>query len=392
MEHGGMKKFTLGFIALLAIALGFVHWFLPGILERTHNTYVQHQAYQIRDEVAALHDSLFVADLHADSLLWKRNLLRRSKTGHLDLPRLQQGNVALQVFSATTKSPKNLNYSKNTADSDDITTLAIAQFWPIATWHSIYERARYQLQLLFEFADSSDGMLDVVLSKSDMQALVKQRNTGRKVVGGLFLIEGGHPLEGDLDNLDRLFDQGLRIAGLVHFFDNELGGSLHGVGGGGLTPFGRQVIQRGDELGLIFDVAHASPRMVRDVLALTNRPVVLSHGGVKGQCDQNRNLEDSLMQDIARKGGVLGVGYWQGAVCDVSPDGIVRSIRYAINLMGEDHVALGSDYDGAVAVAMDASELAILTQTMLDQGFTETEIRKVMGENVKRFLLEHLPD
>jgi microsomal dipeptidase-like Zn-dependent dipeptidase len=104
-----------------------------------------------------------------------------------------------------------------------------------------------------------------------------------------------------------------------------------------------------------------------------------------------RNLDDDLMLELAAKGGILGIGYWDGAVCDPTPLGIVKAIRRAIELLGENNVALGSDYDGTTEVLMDTSELAILTSVMLEQGFDEREIRKVMGENVKRFLLENLP-
>jgi microsomal dipeptidase-like Zn-dependent dipeptidase len=120
--------------------------------------------------------------------------------------------------------------------------------------------------------------------------------------------------------------------------------------------------------------------------------VILSHGGVKGTCDTARNLDDELMQDIAMHGGVVGIGYWDGAICDPSPKGVVSAIRYAIDLMGVEHVALGSDYDGATAVTFDVSELSVLTEEMLQAGFTEDEIRAVMGENVKQFLLANLPD
>jgi len=378
--------------AIVLLGIAFVHWFLPSIIEGSMNVVVPHEPYQVRPDVARFHKSLFVADLHADSLLWKRDLLKRSQVGQIDLPRLQEGNVALQVFSATTKAPAGLNIEENTADSDNITMLAVAQFWPVATWSSIYERARYQLQKLWGFAEDSDGALIVLQSKSDLRSLVKRRSSGEDVVGGLYLIEGAHSLEGDIENLDKLFEQGLRISGLTHFFDNDLGGSLHGISGEGLTEFGKQVVKLAGELEVIIDVAHASPAMVRDVLSMSDRPVILSHGGIKGACDTSRNLTDELMVDIAAHGGIIGIGYWNSAVCDHSPSGIVRTIRYAIELMGVDHVALGSDYDGAVTTALDSSELAILTQTMMDDGFSEEEIRKVMGENVKRFLLENLPD
>ncbi len=385
-----MKKFLVIVLLLMVAALSYAQWILPGQLEKSTNINLAHDPYAISDRAQELHDSLFIADLHSDSLLWKRNLLERSDVGHMDLPRLREGNVALQVFSATTKSPSGQNYESNEADSDTITSLAIVSFWPFRTWGSIYERAVYQLEKLHRLADGSD--LTVITSKKGMREFIAQKERGEPVIAGLYLIEGAHPLEGDLENLDLLFDQGLRITGLTHFFDNELGGSLHGISKEGLNDFGRSVVRRANELGLIIDIAHASPQMVADVLEQSSSPAILSHGGVKGLCDSARNLDDSLMVEFARKGGVVGIGYWEGAICDVTPKGIVQAMRYAIDIMGVEHVALGSDYDGATAVMFDTSELAILTQTMLQEGFTEHEIRMVMGENVKRFMLENLPD
>jgi microsomal dipeptidase-like Zn-dependent dipeptidase len=376
---------------LILIALALLHWVLPGQIEGSMNLVREHAPYAIRADAQALHDSLFVADLHTDSLLWKRDLLSESDIGHVDLPRLQRGNVALQVFSATTKSPSGQNYEENTGDSDNITLLAVAQMWPVRTWTSIFERAQFQLEKLKQFAADSEGELVVIESSADMQRFIAQREQNENTVAGIYLIEGAHPLEGELDNLDRLFDEGLRITGLTHFFDNRLGGSLHGLNGEGLTPFGEDVIRRANELGIIIDVAHASPQMVNEVLDLATSPVILSHGGVKGLCDMSRNLDDALMQRIAAHGGLIGIGYWDGAACDITPLGVVRSIRYAIDLLGVDHVALGSDYDGSTEVLFDTSELAVLTQTMLDEGFSETEIRKVMGENAKQFFLANLP-
>jgi microsomal dipeptidase-like Zn-dependent dipeptidase len=384
-----MKRLLAGIGITALVVFAVLQWVLPARIEAGQNIVLPHDPYVVSDSAIALHNSLFIADLHSDSLLWKRNLLARSSIGQMDLPRLREGNVALQVFSATTKSPAGLNYDRNDGGSDDITKLAVVSLWPPASWSSLYERAVYQLVKLHGFAAHSE--LTVVTSKKDMSDLIARRERGEPAIAALYLIEGAHPLEGDLENLDRLFSQGLRIVGLTHFFDNELGGSLHGISGDGLSDFGRSVVQRANELGAIIDVAHASPRMVAEVLQLSSTPVILSHGGIKGNCESARNLDDALMQEIARKGGLIGIGYWDAAVCDVTPAGIARAIRSAIELMGVAHVALGSDYDGTVTVSFDTSELVVLTDAMLQAGFTEEEIRRVMGENVKQFLLDNLP-
>lgn len=385
-----MKKAGAVVALILVAGLAYVHWVLPDRAEAARNINLPHADYSPAKGALDLHERLFVADLHSDSMLWKRNFLEHSDIGHMDLPRLKLGNVALQIFSATTKSPAGQNYEENSADArDNITLLAVLSFWPISTWNSIYERAVYQLGKLKSYAEESE--LSLITSRDGLRDLVERRERGENVVGAIYLIEGAHPLEGDIANLDALFEAGLRIAGLTHFFDNELGGSLHGTSGDGLTNFGRDVVRRANELGLIIDVAHASPRMVEDVLALSARPVILSHGGMKGACDTPRNLSDALMMDIAGAGGLVGIGFWDAAVCDTTPAGIARSLRYAIDLLGVEHVALGSDYDGSTAVEFDASELMVLTEALLNAGFTEAEIRAVMGENVRRFMLAELP-
>ncbi|MDH4109709.1 MAG: membrane dipeptidase [Gammaproteobacteria bacterium] len=385
-----MKKLAVIAVLVVLALLVYADRFLPAQIERGMNVNLPHEPYSISDAARALHETLFVADLHTDSLLWKRDLRKRAEHGHMDLPRMRDGNIALQVFSATTKSPAGQNYERNEDASDRITLLAIAQFWPPRTWTSIYERAVYQLDKLKDLAATGEVVL--LLDRNDVRELAARRQRGEKVIGAVYLTEGGHPFEGDIAKVDALFEEGLRITGLTHFFDNELGGSLHGISGDGLTEFGRAVVRRADELGLILDVAHASPRMVAEVLELSDRPVVLSHGGIKGVCDTARNLSDELMRDVAAHGGLVGIGFWDAAVCDVTPDGVVAAIRYAIDLLGEEHVALGSDYDGSTAVTFDASELAVLTDAMLRAGFTEQEIRLVMGENIRRFLLENLPE
>ena len=386
-----VRNLLLTLVGLVVIALIGVFAFLPGYFEAQTNVVVPHEPYPITAEAQQLHASLLIGDLHSDTFLWHRDLLARGNRGHVDLPRLVEGNVALQLFTAVTKSPEGQNYDENTGDTDRITTLVMLQRWPMRTWNSLYERAAYQAERLDRAAARSDGRIRVIRTAGQLSTALAERSQGEDVTSALLGIEGSHALDGDLANIQNLYDAGYRTMGLHHFFDNELGGSLHGTSGGGLNAFGRAAVEEMLRLGVIIDVAHSSEATVDDVLAMTDRPIFVSHTGVYGACESARNISDDHMQRISAEGGLIGIGYWEGAICDNTPEGVVRSIRYAIGLVGLEHVALGSDYDGATTVQFDTSELAVLTQTMLDQGFSEAEIRAVMGENAITFFLENLP-
>jgi len=309
----------------------------------------------------------------------------------VDVPRLVEGGVAVQVFSTVTKAPKALNYEENTGDSDQITGAVILQRWPVRTWGSLYERARYQAQRLNKAAQRSDGALVFLRTGADLESVLEARANGQTVTGGLMATEGSHALDGSLDNIQNLYNEGFRMMGLHHFFDNKLGGSLHGVSKAGLSDFGHDAVVEMNRLGIMIDVAHSSEAVVDDVLALSTTPLVVSHTGVKGACDQPRNISDDHMLRIATAGGLIGIGYWDGAVCDATPAGVAKSIAYAVKLVGEEHVALGSDYDGATSVYFDTSELSVLTQALLNEGLSGQQIRAVMGGNQIRFFRKYLP-
>lgn len=351
------------------------------------NPVLTHPPYPVSEETKSLHKTLYVADLHADSLLWKRNIQKRKNYGQVDLPRLKEGGVNLQVFSAVTKSPRGLNFDENDANApDDIALLAKAQLWPLKTWSSIYERAAYQAQKLHKIAAKESNNLIVAKRKSDL-------NQDKDILVGLLLTEGSHPLEGKIENIQRLYDEGYRAMGLQHFFDNELGGSMHGKSQAGLTDFGKKAVKEMERLGIMIDVAHSSVASVRDTLALTRHPVFISHGGTISHCPKtiNRNLPDDILIEIANRGGIIGIGYFEGVICDISPKGIAAAIIHAVNLLGEDAVALGSDFDGTVTTSLDTSELAAITHELIEQGMDEHVIRKVMGENVLTFFAANLP-
>jgi microsomal dipeptidase-like Zn-dependent dipeptidase len=204
-------------------------------------------------------------------------------------------------------------------------------------------------------------------------------------------VEGAHVLEGEIGNLEVLWRAGYRMVGLVHFFDNELGGSAHGVAKGGLTPFGREVVKQAEARGMLVDLAHASARTIDDVLAMATRPVVVSHTGVRGTCDNIRNLSDDQLTGIARTGGVVGIGFWDTAVCGTDAAAIARAIKHAVSVIGADHVALGSDFDGAVDVPFDVTGLPLLVDALLAEGLSDDQIARIMGGNVVRLLEGSLP-
>jgi microsomal dipeptidase-like Zn-dependent dipeptidase len=343
-------------------------------------------------ETRKLHDSLQIVDLHADSLLWGRDLLYRSNRGHVDVPRLLEGNVTLEVFTAVTKTPRGLNYEKNDANSDNIFWLALAQRWPLRTWSSLTERALYLARRFDATVAASNGTLVPIRNTRDLAAYLQRREKEKRITAGILGIEGAQALDGKLENLESLTDAGYRYISLAHFYDDEFAGSSAGVHKGGLTPLGRQLVKRMNERKVIVDLAHASPQTIRDVLSLATRPVLYSHGGLRGNCDNRRNLTDEEARGIARTGGIVGIGFWPTAVCGSDAKAIAKAIRYAIGVVGAEHVALGSDFDGAVHTPFDASQLPVLTDALLKEGLRQEEIRAIMGENALRFFRENLPD
>lgn len=386
-----IRKIALIVTGLVLVAALLFFTAGPIWLEWQMNQREQIALPEVSEEAQQLHDGLVIADMHADTLLWRRDPLRYANRGHVDLRRLERGNVALQVFSSVTKSPAGLNYDSNPSDSDNIFWLAVAQLQPIRTWNSLIERSLWHATRLERAEERSAGRLRIIRSAADIDRLIADRANREQVTGAMLSVEGLHNLEGDFANLERLYDAGFRMASPTHFFDNELGGSMHGLEKGGLTDFGRRVIRAMEERGMIVDIAHASPAMVDDILRMARRPVVSSHGGVQAICEVNRNLSDDQIRAVAENGGVIGIGYWDGALCSLEPDRVVDSILHVRALVGVDHVGLGSDYDGSTTVGFDTSQIAIITQLLIDRGVPEDEIAAIMGGNVIRLLRQGLP-
>ena len=383
-----MRKLLIAVAVLAAVALGIFFYVVPRYVDASHNKLTgAARATQTSD----LHRRLIVADLHADSLLWDRNLLQENAWGHVDIPRLIKGNIALQAFSVVTKTPRGLNIERNSAASDNIRLLSFAQRWPPRTWTSPLQRALYQAEKLHDFAARSNGMLSIIKSRAGLEAYIAKRRTQSGVTAGWLTIEGAHALEGELANLDALYQAGFRMIAPTHLADSDIGASASGESQRGLTPLGEQWVTEMARRNMIIDLAHASQQTIDDVLRLSQRPVIVSHTGVKGACNNNRNLSDEQIKRIAKNGGLIGIGFWSNATCGSDVAAIVKAIRYAVKVGGIGHVALGSDWDGYVATPIDAAGMGAITAALEQAGFDETAIRSIMGENVVRFLSRALP-
>ncbi len=387
-----MKRALVVFLVLLTVlALGFFT-VGPKLFDRAANRVLSEGPFIASERAERLFDELFVVDLHADPLLWDRDLSKRLGYGAVDIPRLIEGNVAVQSFFIVSKSPWTQNIDSTPSDSDAITTLITVQGWPRRTYRSLLERALFQAGRLHQLASESEGTMVVIESQEDLRRYRDARSKGRIKVAGILGVEGAHVLEGELTNLQKLFDAGVRIVAPTHFFDNAIGGSMHGIDKAGLSELGRAMIREMESRGMLLDLAHASSALIKDALALSTRPVIVSHTGVRGTCDNNRNLSDAQLRAIAATGGVVGIGYWDTAVCGEDAAAIAAGVVYAVEQIGARHVALGSDFDGAVPVPFDTTGLPLIVDALLEKGMSDDDIRLVMGENAARVFAEVLPD
>lgn len=144
--------------------------------------------------------------------------------------------------------------------------------------------------------------------------------------------------------------------------------------------------------GMLIDLAHASSVTLREVTAMATKPVIVSHTGVKGTCNNNRNLSDEELRAIARTGGIVGIGYWETAVCGRDARAIARAIQHAVKVVGAEHVALGSDFDGAATMPFDVNGVPLITDALRRAGMSEHDMRLIMGANVARVLSQTLPE
>lgn len=385
-----MKKWTFRILIGLAILYGLAILILPKLIDKKINKITQKAPYKVSTEAQELFNSLeFIADLHCDALLWKRDLNQKNDAGQVDIPRLIEGKVSLQAFTIVTNAPFGINFKDN-KESNMLVVQSIFSGRKPSAWFSYFGRAIAQTDELKKFAEKSDGNFRVLLSSADLENYLSDKKSHPEMSAGFIGLEGLYPLEGKIENLEKLYQAGVRMMAPVHFIDNELGGSAHGVSHEGLTEFGKEVIREIEKKKIILDIAHSSPKLIDDILKIYHKPIITTHTGVQGVCPSQRNLTDKHLKAIAQSGGLIGIAFFNEAVCGPDALSIAKSIKYTVDLVGAEYVALGSDNDGAITAPFDITGLNLLVEAMLNVGLSPDQIRKVMGENVKNFWLNNL--
>jgi len=327
-----------------------------------------------------LQQRAFVADAHADSLMWNRDLTEQSSAGHVDFPRLRHAGVKLQCFTVVTQGFPIVG---------GFPLFAAYRRWPREAWRSEWTRAQWQIHRLEELCRRSSGQVELVRSAADIS-----RNFAQGRLSAVLGVEGAHVLEGDGSRVQELFDRGVRFMSLTHLSNNELGGSSFPLmPRKGVTALGREVLEAMAQLGISVDVAHASDATLRDILSHPRGRPFCSHTGVRGIQGGWRNLPDDALRTIAERGGVVAILFATVYLGGNQIADVVRHIEHAMAVMGEDGVALGSDFDGMVPLPKgmkDVRDLHLLTDALLER-HPEARVEKILGGNLRRFLNETLP-
>lgn len=247
---------------------------------------------------------------------------------------------------------------------------------------------QHVVRLIQRYHQEISANADLAVHCTDMQQIHAAVSAGK--TAALLSIEGGEALGGDLAALWMFYQLGVRLLTLTWNHANELADGITEPRGGGLTAFGRQVVQRMNELGMVIDVSHLSERAFWDVAELSDKPFVASHSCVKKLCAHPRNLTDAQIQAIVDAGGCIGVNFYTGFLTEgerCTSDDIVRHLTYLCEHGAAKHVGLGSDFDGVESLPEDirgAEDLPILFEKLQQAGFTEEMQKDIASANFLR--------
>ena len=242
-----------------------------------------------------------------------------------------------------------------------------------------------------------DQIEDIVKKNSDYVSIARtpadlwtNKQQGKKSI--MLGIENGHALEGSLDNLRHFAERGIVYMTLCHNGDNDICDSARGSQThGGVSAFGKEVIREMNRLGIMVDLSHAAESSFYDALELSKTPIVCSHSSCRALCDHPRNLTDDQMRALAKKGGVMQVTLYNGFLVkdgEATIEDAMRHLEHAIEVMGIDHVGLGTDFDGdgGIRGLANSAELIQFTRQLLARRYTEEDIQKIWGGNFLRVM------
>jgi membrane dipeptidase len=327
-------------------------------------------------EARALHARSPAIDLHADSLMWSRwvgyDLHARHDPplpyaaigGHVDVPRLVEGGIGAQFFG--------------------LVSLPIGQRRGLA---SVVDE---QIDALHTAIRADPERLVLTRRAEEVEAA-----SARGAVAALLGIEGAHALEGEIERLTHFARRGVRYLGLAHFSSNEACSPAFGWGRRdveALTPFGREVVRRCEDLGVIVDLAHINRAGFLEACAMARRPPIVSHTGVLGAFKHWRNIDDDQLRAVAELGGCVGVIFCPKFLGGSGLEPVVKHLDHIVKVVGQDAVALGSDWDGFIVPTQElceASRLPLLTDALLGAGWSEAAIGKLLRGNALRVLRDN---
>ena len=316
--------------------------------------------------LTTVHRRAFVVDLHndiAELMVDGYQMGVRHTTNQSDIPRFKDGGIDAQMIV----------------------------LWPDP---SEFPTTAYERTLeMYDTVTAQINRNSASIAKANTSGEIQSVNAAGKIAAVL-CVEGGSAIQEDLNKLIFLYNLGARY--LTITWNNSTSWATSAADAQsttkGLSEFGKQVIKTMDSLGMLIDVSHTGIKTIEDILTVTKNPIIASHSGARALREHTRNLTDNQIRAIANGGGVIGVVFYtsfisSASASNVTIDTVIKHIDYIKNLVGIDHIAIGSDYDGGITAPVgleNVSKLQNLTLALLRKGYSPTDVRKILGENYLR--------
>ena len=321
-------------------------------------------------EAKRLHQRMLTLDSHCDTpMFFDRdiNFATRDPQILVDLHKMTEGHLDATIMVA---------YLEQKERTDEALLAATA-------------KADRILNEIEAMVARSCTAVDIAYTPADLYRL---KGAGKKAI--MLGIENGYAIGKDLSNVERFRNRGVVYLTLCHNGNNDICGSArHNEEGLGVSPFGASVIQEMNRVGMMVDISHAGEQSFYDALSISSKPIVASHSSARALCNHPRNLTDEQLRALARKGGVAQVTLYHGFLCENGTATIRHAIdhlNHMVNVMGIEHVGIGTDFDGdgGISGCASASELINFTRCLLQERYSEADIRRIWGGNFLRVMEE----